>query len=310
MKQVDVTSTAHRGIRAVAATTWAAATAGVLTFALAAPAYADPVPAPAPSPSAGADAPPADGHPPPADAHTPPADANTPPPGDSNAPPPVAEPGAPAVGRVDDAAGGFSYVLPAGWVQSDTSHLEYGSSLLSKKTGEPMLPGQPAPVANDTRIVLGKLDQRLYASAETDNAKAATRLGSDMGEFFLPFPGTRANQESVPLAGGDLTGSASYYEVKFTDPAKPVGQIWSGVIGVPPAEGGTDAQAERWFVVWLGTANNPVDRGAAKALTESIRPLGAAPAEPAPGAVPGGPGQAPPPAGGPEAGSGPGAPAA
>ncbi|MEO6792929.1 MAG: APA family fibronectin-binding glycoprotein, partial [Mycobacterium sp.] len=226
MKQVDVTSTAHRGIRAVATTTWAAAIAGVLAFT-AAPAYADPVPPP----------------PPPATADAPPAPADVPP-GDSNAPPPVAEPAAPEVGRVDDVPGGFSYVLPGGWVQSDTSHLEYGSSLLSKTTGEPVLPGQPAPVANDTRIVLGKLDQRLYASAETDNTKAATRLGSDMGEFFMPYPGTRASQVTAPIAGGGLTGSASYYEVKFTDPAKPVGQIWSGVIGVPPA-GGTGAQSER-----------------------------------------------------------------
>lgn len=276
MKQVDLTSTAHRGIRAVAATTWATAIAGALAFAMASPAYADPPPPPPPAPPATADAPPVD----------------APPPADANPPAPVAEPGAPEAGRVDDVAGGFSYVLPGGWVQSDTSHLEYGSSLLSKQTGEPMLPGQPAPVANDTRIVLGKLDQRLYASAETDNAKAATRLGSDMGEFFMPYPGTRANQESTQLAGGGLTGSASYYEVKFTDPAKPVGQIWSGVIGVPPADGGTGAQTERWFVVWLGTANNPVDREAAKALTESIRPLAAAPApvEPAPAPAPGIPG--------------------
>ncbi|OBH20534.1 alanine and proline-rich secreted protein Apa [Mycolicibacter sinensis] len=284
MKQVDLTSVAHKGIRAVAATTWAAATAGALAFAMASPAYADPVPPPPPPPPATVDAPPVDAHNPPVDA---------------NAPAPAAEPGAPEVGRVDDVAGGFSYVLPAGWLQSDTSHLEYGSSLLSKKTGEPILPGQPAPVANDTRIVLGKLDQRLYASAETDNAKAATRLGSDMGEFFMPYPGTRANQESTPLAGGGLTGSASYYEVKFTDPAKPVGQIWSGVIGVPPADGSTGAQSERWFVVWLGTANNPVDRGAAKVLAESIRPLAAAPAapgEPAPAPAPGVPGAVPAPA--------------
>ncbi|RRR48117.1 hypothetical protein EHH44_01780 [Mycolicibacter terrae] len=298
MKQVDLTSVAHKGIRAVAATTWAAATAGALAFAMASPAYADPVPPPPPPPPATVDAPPVDAHNPPVDA---------------NAPAPAAEPGAPEVGRVDDVAGGFSYVLPAGWLQSDTSHLEYGSSLLSKKTGEPILPGQPAPVANDTRIVLGKLDQRLYASAETDNAKAATRLGSDMGEFFMPYPGTRANQESTPLAGGGLTGSASYYEVKFTDPAKPVGQIWSGVIGVPPADGSTGAQSERWFVVWLGTANNPVDRGAAKVLAESIRPLAAAPAapgEPAPAPAPGVPGAVPAPAPAPEPAPAPPAPAA
>ena len=270
MKQVDLTSTSRRGIRAVAS---AALTVGVLALVGAAPVYADPA-SPSPQPSAG-DAPAEEQITPPAGPIPLPADLEV-----------------PEAGRVDDTAGGFSYVLPAGWVQSDTSHLEYGSSLLSKKTGEPMLPGQPAPVANDTRIVLGKLDQRLYASAETDNAKAATRLGSDMGEFFMPFPGTRANQASVPLTGGGLTGSATYYEVKFTDPAKPVGQIWSGVIGVPPASG-TGPQSERWFVVWLGTANNPVDAGAAIALAESIRPLAAPAAEPAPGTGPA-PGEAAP----------------
>ena len=51
---------------------------------------------------------------------------------------------------------------------------------------------------------------------------------------------------------------------------------------------------QRWFVVWLGTANDPVDQGGAKALAESIQPWTAAPAPaPAPGA-PGAPGAPPP----------------
>lgn len=256
--------------------TLTSAMAGAIAIGLStAPAYADPPPPAPPAPPAIA----------PADPNAPP-----PPPADPNAaPPPVAEPGAPEAGRVDDTAGGFSYVLPGGWVQSDTSHLEYGSALLSKQTGESMLPGQAPPVANDTRIVLGRLDQRLYASAEADNGKAATRLGSDMGEFFMPYPGTRSNQESVPIAGGGLVGSASYYEVKFTDPAKPVGQIWSGVIGVPPASGAVGASGQRWFVVWLGTANNPVDRVAATALAESIRALPPPAPEAAPAPLPGQP---------------------
>ncbi|HEU4361259.1 MAG TPA: APA family fibronectin-binding glycoprotein [Mycobacterium sp.] len=273
MKQVDSISTAHSGIWKAALATALAGTVAVILSA--APASADPVP-PAPT----------------TEAAPPPVDPNAPPPADPNAPPPAAEPGAPEPGRVDDTADGFSYVVPAGWVQSDTSHLEYGSALLSKQTGEALLPGQPTPVANDTRIVLGKLDQRLYASAETDNAKAATRLGSDMGEFFMPYPGTRAGQETIPLNGGGLTGSASYYEVKFTDPAKPVGQIWSGVIGQPPATANATTPGQRWFVVWLGTANNPVDRGAAQILAESIRPLPPPPAEPAPPA-PGAPAPGP-----------------
>ncbi|MGO8851145.1 APA family fibronectin-binding glycoprotein, partial [Mycobacterium sp.] len=54
---------------------------------------------------------------------------------------------------------------------------------------------------------------------------------------------------------------------------------------------------QRWFVVWLGTANDPVDKGAAKALAESIQPWTAPPAPPAPAAppAPGAPAPPPPP---------------
>lgn len=120
-------------------------------------------------------------------------------------------------------------------MESDAAHLDYGSALLSKTTGDPPFPGQPPPVANDTRIVLGRLDQKLYASAEATDSKAAARLGSDMGEFYMPYPGTRINQETVSLDANGVSGSASYYEVKFSDPSKPNGQIWTGVIGSPAA---------------------------------------------------------------------------
>ena len=121
--------------------------------------------------------------------------------------------------------------------------------------------------------MLGKLDQKLYASAEADSTKAATRLASDMGEFFMPYPGTRINQETTALSANGMSGGASYYEVKFSDATKPNGQIWAGVVGpsgpnVPPA-----AANQRWFVVWLGTGNDPVDKAGAKTLAESVLPL-------------------------------------
>jgi hypothetical protein len=133
------------------------------------------------------------------------------------------------------------------------------------------------------------LDQKLYASAEPDNTKAAARLASDMGEFFMPYPGTRLNQETIPLGANGTAGGASYYEVKFSDATKPNGQIWAGVV-TPPG-----AANQRWFVVWLGTGNNPVDKAGAKTLAESVRPLAAAPGPapapgaPAPGPAPGAP---------------------
>ena len=275
-----------------------AAISGASAIALALPATtanADPVPPPAPTtpapqpPNAPGDAPPG---PVGAPAPPPPADPFAAPPGagpNQPAPPPP-DPNAPQPARIDNPVGGFSYVIPAGWVESDATHLDYGSALLSKQTGPPA-PGQPPPVANDTRVVLGKLDQKLYASAEPDNTKAATRLASDMGEFFMPYPGTRINQATAPLNAPGITGGASYYEVKFSDATKPSGQIWAGVIGPSGPDAPQGSANQRWFVVWLGTANDPVDVNGAKALAESVRPL--APAAPAPAPAPAAPGPAP-----------------
>ncbi|MDH6194303.1 hypothetical protein M2272_000924 [Mycobacterium frederiksbergense] len=256
-----------------------------------APAPAAPAPAPAaPAPAPAAPAPaPAPAAPAPAPAAPPPADPNAPPPApaDPNAAPAAVPAPAPEPGRVDNAAGGFSYVVPAGWKVSDATQLSYGQALLTK------LPPEGAPEApNDTSVLLGRLDLKLFAGAEADNSKAAVRLASDMGEFFMPFPGTRVNQETVPLDANGLSGVASYYEVKFTDTNKPNGQIWAGVVGAPPAPGTPRGQRtpERWFVVWLGTATHPVDKGAAVALANSIRPW-----TPPPAAAPD-PNAAPPPA--------------
>lgn len=310
MEQVDPNSTRRKGLWATLAIA-TVTSASALTIALPATANADPeVPTPVP-PTTTTAPPPAAG--PAAPATTPPpaapAPGAAPAPVDPNAPPPP--PADPNAGRVANAVGGFSYVLPPGWVESDASHLDYGSALLSKTTGPPPMPDQPPPIANDTRIVMGRLDQKLYASAEANDAKAAVRLGSDMGEFFLPYPGTRINQEATPLTGANgVTGSASYYEVKFSDASKPNGQIWTGVVDLATANTPAGAPPQRWFVVWLGTANDPVDKGAAKALAESIQPW-AGPPTPAAGA-PAAPGAQPapaaPPPGGQPAPAAPGAP--
>lgn len=194
---------------------------------------------------------------------------------------------------MNNAVGGFSYVLPAGWEVADASRLSYGQALLLKAKG-PALPGQPTTTANDTSILLGRLDLKLFAGAEPDNAKAAVRLASDMGEFFMPFPGTRLNQQSGVLQAGDMPGAAAGYDVKFTDANKPTGQIWAGVVG---AAGNPQAHSSpsRWFVVWLGTSKDPIDTAAAKALAQSIRPYSAPPPPAAPPADPNAPAIPPPP---------------
>jgi len=237
------------------------------------PPPADPAaPPPPPADPAAPPPPPADPAappPPPADPAAPP-----PPPADPAAPPPPpADPAAPAAdpGRVENAAGGFSYLPPAGWEVADPSRLSYGQALLLKQTG-PAVMGQPAPTANDTSILLGRLDLKLFAGAEADSGKAAVRLASDMGEFFMPFPGTRINQQSSALPAGGLPGYTASYDVKFTDTSKPNGQIWVGVVGATAPSTSRGPTGDRWFVVYLGTAKNPIDTAAAAALAQSIKP--------------------------------------
>jgi hypothetical protein len=285
----------HRKRRAKSLTMAAVAGAAAVALALPSVAQADPEPSPEPGPPppsgntflqgppADPNAPPAPAAPPAGDPAAPPAAANPAapaPPADPNTPP---APPAPEPGRIDNAAGGFSYVLPAGWKVADATQLSYGQALLTKATPEgtpaPQQGQQGQPATNDTSVLLGRLDMKLFAGAEADNAKAATRLASDMGEFFMPFPGTRINQQNGALGSEAMPGAFSAYDVKFTDTNKPNGQIWAGVVGnatptVAPGQPLTPRgqRNERWFVVWLGTANNPVDKGAAVALANSIRP--------------------------------------
>ncbi|MGV0607463.1 APA family fibronectin-binding glycoprotein [Mycolicibacterium sp. XJ1904] len=314
MDQPDAISAPRRGLsRTLAVAAVTGATAIALALPTVAQAQPEPTPAPPPPPPTGntflqgPPPPPAPGAPapPPAPGAPVPAPAPGAPPPAPGAPPPPAAPGAPAPapadpnapapapgdpGRVDSAAGGLSYVVPAGWKVADSTQLSYGQALLTKDAPE----GAEPP--NDTSILLGRLDLKLFAGAETDNTKAAQRLASDMGEFFMPFPGTRVNQETVELNADGMPGVASYYEVKFTDTNKPNGQIWAGVVGNPVEPGTPRGQRtpERWFVVWLGTANNPVPKEEAVTLANSIRPYTPPAAPEAPPADPNAP--APPPA--------------
>ena len=99
----------------------------------------------------------------------------------------------------------------------------------------------------------------------------------------MPFQGIRINQQVIPLDAAGIPGAASYYEVKFNDTSKPNGQIWAAALGtVTPRVGRQPAQNDRWFVVWLGDANHPVDKAAAQALAESIRPWAPPPPPEAP----------------------------
>jgi hypothetical protein len=122
----------------------------------------------------------------------------------------------------------------------------------------------------------------------------------------MPFPGTRINQETATLNAAGMPGAAAYYEVKFTDTTKPDGQIWAAALGTAtPRQGTIPAQNNRWFVVWLGSANNPIDKVAAKTLAESIRPFTPPPPPPPPEGPPAPPGAAPAPGAAPPPGAPP-----
>ncbi|OBB55676.1 hypothetical protein A5757_04070 [Mycobacterium sp. 852013-51886_SCH5428379] len=285
MNHPDAMSTRRRRLKTLAITAVSSATAAALimpSVAHAQPAPPPPPPtptvAPPPAPEPGPPPAPADPNAPPpapADPNAPPPAPGTPAPADPNAPP---APPAPEPGRVDNASGGFSYVVPEGWQVSDATNLSYGQALLTKVPAE----GSTEP-PKDTSVLIGRLDLKVFAGAETDNAKAANRLASDMGVYFMPLPGTRVNQQNATLDADGMPGAAHYYEVKFTDTTRPNGQVWAGVVGTPTQPGTPRGQRapERWFVVWLGSATNPIDTNAATALANSIRPY-APPAAPPP----------------------------
>ncbi|MGH3726421.1 MAG: APA family fibronectin-binding glycoprotein [Mycobacterium sp.] len=279
MQQPRVTSAIKRASRArVIAAAFAVASlsgAGAITLSASPPNEAQPSVRTADIHLVTTDAPPppAPGQPaPPAPNPESPTTVTTPP---ASPPPGAPAPGAPApadAGRVNNDQGGFSYVVPAGWTQSDARRLTYGSALLTN------------PAAPNGSILLGRLDLKLFAGAEPDNQKSARRLASDMGEFFMPYPGNRINMEDQSFDVAGMSAASSYYEVKFDDAAKEPGQIWAAAIG---------KGKDRWFVVWLGTSASPVDKGVAKALVGSIRPW--TPPTPPPAAPPADPNQPPPP---------------
>src|SRR3982074_1060631 len=140
MDQPDAISQHRRGLsKSLGIAALTGVTVVVLTLPTAA--HADPVPTPPPPPPPSgntflqAPPPPADPHappPPPAGPPPPPPPrpaARTPPPpppADPNAPPPAPPPAPQEPGRVDNAAGGFSYLVPAGWKVAGAAPLSYG----------------------------------------------------------------------------------------------------------------------------------------------------------------------------------------
>src|SRR5690242_18288486 len=168
MHQPDVT---HGHRKCLSTTLAIAALSGVTMAVLSLPvANADPTTPPPPPPPAGntflggppppnapAPPPPADPNappPPPAELNAPPpppADPNAPPADPNASPPPPPPPQEP--GRVDNAAGGFSYVVPAGWKVADATQLSYGQELLNKIPAEATQSnGQPAQPPSDTSV--------------------------------------------------------------------------------------------------------------------------------------------------------------
>lgn len=157
--------------------------------------------------------------------------------------------------RIRSSAAGMSFVAPDGWQQmpeQGDDHLIFGQAALEKQGG------------GDGMILLGKLDESLFAAAEPDDTRAACSLGSGMGEFFFPDSGTRVDQEVLDVKGGEVTGKSCFYRVDFNDPGTPAAEVYAAVV---------QSDTRRWWVCWLGSAKAPVDRAAAQRLAASLRPI-------------------------------------
>ena len=179
---------------------------------------------------------------------------------------------------MNNALGGFSYVVPGGWVVADAAAelwsgpAEQGDRAVAERAaGHHRQRHQRA---------AGRLDLKLFAGAEQDNGKAAVRLASDMGEFFMPFPAPASTSRTAPCRPVTCRAPSSY-EVKFADTTKPNGQIWARVRRPDATERAARPAQPAVVRGGLGTAKDPVDPNAAKTLAQSIRPY-AAPPPPAP----------------------------
>ncbi|WP_459956862.1 APA family fibronectin-binding glycoprotein [Nocardia sp. IFM 10818] len=159
-------------------------------------------------------------------------------------------------GRISSVAAGMSFVPPAGWEavpQDGDDNLVFGQAAL-----------QPTGADADGMILLGKLDESLFAAAESDNGRAACFLASGMGEFFFPDTGRRVNNETGDVHGRAVSGRSCFYRVGFESSADAQAEVYAAVV--------QDGD-QRWWITWLGNATAPVDRAAALRLAESIRPL-------------------------------------
>ncbi|WP_330182851.1 alanine and proline-rich secreted protein Apa [Nocardia sp. NBC_01503] len=157
--------------------------------------------------------------------------------------------------RIASAAAGMSFVAPDGWQQmpqDEGDHLIFGQAALEKQGG------------GDGMILIGKLDESLFAAAEPDDTRAACSLGSGMGEFFFPDTGKRVDTETLDVKGREVTGKSCFYRVRFDDSSTPQAEIYSAVV---------QSDSRRWWVCWLGNTEAPVDRTAAERLAASIRPM-------------------------------------
>ncbi|WP_165682760.1 APA family fibronectin-binding glycoprotein [Mycobacteroides abscessus] len=163
-------------------------------------------------------------------------------------------PAADSVRRIDDAEGKFSFAAPAGWERSGGQPLTYGTTLLTN------------PAAPDGVMLLGPLDLKLFAGtypSYPNNRKSAIRLASDMGTFLMPYPGNRINSDDQVFDVDGVPAATAYYETKYDDPQRDNSQLWVAVVGY---------DVNRFFALWRGTPSSPIDRAAAQAMAESIRP--------------------------------------
>ncbi|MFC9998633.1 APA family fibronectin-binding glycoprotein [Nocardia sp. NPDC127526] len=158
--------------------------------------------------------------------------------------------------RVSSVAAGMSFVPPDGWEavpQDGDDNLVFGQAAL-----------QPTGEDADGMILLGRLDESLFAAAESDNGRAACFLASGMGEFFFPDTGRRVNNETEDVKGRAVSGKSCFYRVEFESSASAQAEVYAAVV--------QDGD-QRWWITWLGNSTAPVDRSAALRLAESIRPL-------------------------------------
>ena len=152
--------------------------------------------------------------------------------------------------KVVDEKAGISFYAPSESEINQEDDLLFGTTFIDSGEEEPL-------------IVVGELNESLFASAEEDIADAAETLAISFGEYLYPFPGERVNAKTYDISSDNVSATSYYYEVS-PENEDDVPQFYTVVV---------EFDEGRWWVLGVGEDSSPLNRELIDQVALSIERL-------------------------------------